>query len=163
MSNKDREAVREQKQEEQAATTPLDFSKFKGAKKHWCLFRTKRRCYVEGILVEEPGWEIALSPEAAIRVKGNKHLQLIAGAWPETEMVDVLDEYGDPTIRGGNKLQREVLKDKDLLDLDGDPVIRKVSSQDDEQSQLRQLASKPGMGAGHRPEHMHPGFAPRAA
>lgn len=170
LSFSEREAQRDQQLEAEAATRQIDTRIFQRKEigksfRGWCLFRAKRRCFVEGILIEEPGWEIALSPVAALRVKGNRHLQLIAGVWPEATEEIIRDLYGDPMYKQdehGKAIPqtRLVLKDEQLKDMDGDPVIRRVYSPDDEQQQLRGMMGK-AIGAGSRPEHFHPGWAPK--
>ncbi len=166
MTHAEREEIRSKEMDAQAATREIDRRVFAKAKRGWCLFRAKRRCYVEGILIEEMGWEIALSPEASIRLRGNKHLQLIAGEYPETKEEVVRDQYGDPIMtkdrdQNGKWIPkvRLVLADEQLKELDGDPILRRVANPDDEQEQLRGMVGK-GTGAGSRPEHLHPGYVP---
>ena len=161
LTHAEREEKRSKEMEVEAATRRIDPHVFKKAKRGWCLFRAKRRCYVEGILIEEMGWEIALSPEAAIRVRGNKHLQLIAGEWPQTKEEVVRDQYGDPVYSKETGVLapkvKLVLADEQLKELDGDPILRRVNNPEDEQEQLRGMVGHT-TGAGARPAQYHPGY-----
>jgi hypothetical protein len=70
----------------------------------WCKFEAKRRCLIEGILLEGPEQTIELSPRASWNVRENKNIKLLSGDIPECpENVNILDfiedlEDGDPKV-----------------------------------------------------------------
>lgn len=145
LTHEQRMEARDKELTKRAATVPT------GLKRGWCRFRSKRRCYALGILFEGPDWIVACSAVDALALKGNKHFVLVAGVLPETEMVPVLDEYDDPVIRGGEALMKEVIKDKELIDLsEGNPKVTKAVDPEDEQAQLRAKMGKT-IDAGNRP------------
>lgn len=54
----------------------------KKAKEGACQFTAKGRCYVEGVLLEDAGQTITLSPAASYRQRNNRNLELVSGVIP---------------------------------------------------------------------------------
>lgn len=89
---------------EQKEQPPRRHPSEKKAKAGWCKFVAKRRCLIEGILLEGPEHQIELSPASSYAIRQNKNLTLVEGEIPECpENVNVLDfiedlEKGDPKV-----------------------------------------------------------------
>ncbi len=70
----------------------------------WCKFEAKKRCLIEGILLEGPEQTIELSPRASYNVRRNQNIRLLSGEIPKCpEEMNILDfledlEDGDPKV-----------------------------------------------------------------